>query len=153
MRFNRVVFGNTSSPFLLNATVKHHLSSYPEGEVVKDWKRDMYVDNWFCGADTVEEVARKYNAAYDIMAEANMSLEKVSSNSIMIASKFKDRMQIIRDDETNTVLGLKWCNNTDTFSYCGFHLDCNVEVSYTKKDSTWFYSKGVAAPLMYSEVM
>ena len=106
MRFNRVVFGNTSSPFILNAIVKCHLSNYSDCEVVQDLKRDMYVDNWFSGADSVEEVASKYSTAYNIMAEANMSLEKLSSNSVMVASKFSDKIQILRDDEANTVLGL-----------------------------------------------
>ena len=67
------------------------------------------------------------------MAEANMSLEKLSSNSVMIVSKFSDKMQILRDDEANTVLGLKWYNQTDTFSYCGLNHDSNFKVSYTKR--------------------
>ncbi|XP_068246461.1 uncharacterized protein [Palaemon carinicauda] len=113
MRFNRVVFGNTSITFLLNVVVKHHLSNYSECEAVQDLKRDMYVDNWFSGADTVEEVATKFKTVYDIMADANMSLEKVSPNSVVIASKFKDKMQILSDDEINMVLGLKWSNYDD----------------------------------------
>ena len=28
MRFDRVVFGNASSPFLLNATIKFHLNKF-----------------------------------------------------------------------------------------------------------------------------
>lgn len=133
MRFNRIVFGNTASPFLLNATVKCHLSEYSDCEVVKNLQRDMYVDNWFSGADSVEELATQYSTAHNIMAEANMSLEKLSSNSVVIASKFSDKIQILRDDETNTVLGLKWSNHSDTLSYCGLDLDSSFEVAYTKR--------------------
>ncbi|XP_076031122.1 uncharacterized protein LOC143019369 [Oratosquilla oratoria] len=108
MRFIRIILGDTSSPFILNATIKHHLSKYPDCEVVQDLKRDMYVDNWFSGADTVE-VASKYSTAYDIMADANMSLEKLS---VVINSKFREKMQIVRDGEVNTVLGLWRSNDT-----------------------------------------
>ncbi|XP_068202710.1 uncharacterized protein [Palaemon carinicauda] len=159
MRFNRVVFGNTSSPFLPNVVVEHHLSNYSECEAVQDLKRDMYVDNWFSGADTVEEVATKFKTAYDIMADANMSLEKVSSNSVVIASKFKDKMQILSDDEINMVLGLKWSNYDDKFSYFGLHLGPDFEISYTKRTVLSLIAKvfdpcGFISPfIMYAKII
>ena len=44
-RFLRVVFGVTSSPFLLNGTVKHHLSKYLscDQQFVKKLLKDLYV--------------------------------------------------------------------------------------------------------------
>ena len=159
MRFNRIVFGNTSSPFILNAIVKCHISNYSDCEVVQDLKRDMYADNWFSGADSVEEVASKYSTAYNIMAEANMSLEKLSSNSVMVASKFSDKMQILRDDEANSVLGLKWSSHTDTFSYCGLNHDSEFEVSYTKRTVLSLIAKvfdpcGFISPfIMYAKIL
>ncbi|XP_066961192.1 uncharacterized protein [Macrobrachium rosenbergii] len=45
MRFVCVPFGNKSSPFLLNATVKHHLKSYPNSEVVDELNCNLYVDD------------------------------------------------------------------------------------------------------------
>ena len=47
MRFARVVFGVNSSPFLLNATIRHHLSFYASSDpdFMEDVLRSLYVDN------------------------------------------------------------------------------------------------------------
>ena len=57
LRFVRVVFGVSSSPFLLNATVKHHVEGYKEKdpEFVETLLRSIYVDDLSSGGDTVEE--------------------------------------------------------------------------------------------------
>ena len=48
-RFKRVVFGVASSPFLLNATVKHHMESSAESfpYSVRKLQKSMYVDDMY----------------------------------------------------------------------------------------------------------
>ncbi|XP_064650936.1 uncharacterized protein LOC135502211 [Lineus longissimus] len=55
MKFLRAPFGNTSSPFLLNATVRHHISLYPKSKAIEELEENLYVDDWVTGADTDDE--------------------------------------------------------------------------------------------------
>ena len=47
-RFNRVVFGVTSSPFLLKATIRHHVTKYEanDPQFVSDFLTSLYVDDF-----------------------------------------------------------------------------------------------------------
>ena len=47
LRFSRVVFGVSSSPFLLNATIKHHMDHYRtvDQQFVDKLERSIYVDD------------------------------------------------------------------------------------------------------------
>ncbi|XP_066950613.1 uncharacterized protein [Macrobrachium rosenbergii] len=74
MRFVRVPFGNNSSPFLLNATIKHHLDSYNNSVTVQELKENFYVGDWLSGADTVEEASRMFSEAQSILLNAGLSL-------------------------------------------------------------------------------
>ena len=53
LRFSRVVFGISASPFLLNATIKHHIEGHAasQPEVVRLLAQSIYVDDVVCGAD------------------------------------------------------------------------------------------------------
>ena len=62
LRFTRVVFRVTASPFLLNATISHHLNKYRESdpEFVNKLSRSMYVDDVVSGADDCEQAYTGY---------------------------------------------------------------------------------------------
>ena len=49
--FKTVLFGSTSSPFMLHATLCHHLNSY-DTPVADDMKKNLYVDNVISGCMT-----------------------------------------------------------------------------------------------------
>ena len=56
LHFARVMFGVSSSPFLLNATIKHHMDKYryTDEVFVDKFLRSIYVDDVSFGADTAE---------------------------------------------------------------------------------------------------
>jgi hypothetical protein len=78
LRFTRVVFGVSSSPFLLNATIKYHLEqcldSHPD--LVPNLMESTYVDDIVTGANSEDEAFRLYSAAKDLFRLGGFNLRK-----------------------------------------------------------------------------
>ncbi|CAB4030027.1 integrase core domain, partial, partial [Paramuricea clavata] len=133
-RFLRVVFGLTSSPFLLNATLRHHLSKYVEKEnaVVERIREDLYVDDLVSGGDSVGTAKEIYETSKAIMLEGGFELRKWVTNDpelrAYISSTMGDKpnSQLLGEDLTyvevmspnlvtpnQAVLGVAWDTITD----------------------------------------
>ena len=77
-RFCRVVIGVTSSPFLLNATIKQHLQKYVNGnpELVQALLSSLYADDMTSGESTVERGFDVFVNSSKLMAEGGFNLRK-----------------------------------------------------------------------------
>ncbi len=89
LRFARVVFGLSSSPFLLNATIRHHLESYEatQPDLVKKIMRSLYVDDLATGADDEEQAFQMFTMSKEILKEAGFNLRKFFSNSAALQAR------------------------------------------------------------------
>ncbi|XP_059056091.1 uncharacterized protein LOC131849970 [Achroia grisella] len=105
-RFCRVPFGVISSPFLLNATIRHHLKR-SDSAVFKQVAENIYVDNLVTGTDSVENAEKLYNGVKRAFDDLSMNIREWNSNSeqfnetipLQFRSKTTERMK---------VLGLEW---------------------------------------------
>ena len=88
-RFTCLVFGVSSSPFLLNATLRHHMSKYAlcDPEFVKKFLEALYVDDLFTGDRNVEETYQLFLKSKLRMLEAGFNMRKCSSNSKELIEK------------------------------------------------------------------
>ena len=70
-RFTRVVFGVSSSPFLLNAMIKYHLERFLESKqpVVRCLLNSTYVDDIVTGADSNEAAFELYFQSKDMFRQ------------------------------------------------------------------------------------
>ena len=109
-RFNRVPFGIISSPFLLAATLDHHLKNY-ENSAAETVRKNIYVDNVVTGKDTVKEAVDFYIEAKKIFRKASMNLRDWLSNNNSVMK------EIPSDDRANRgpmkILGLTWDIESD----------------------------------------
>lgn len=89
LRFTRVVFGVSSSPFLLNATIRHHLEKYEatHPSLIKKLLRSLYVDDLACGADDEEQAHQMFTESKNILEEAGFNLRKFYSNSAALQAR------------------------------------------------------------------
>ena len=117
MRFTRVPFGNRASPFLLCATIRHHLAQYPQSMVVTELTENLYMDDWMSGCDSEALAQQMFHRAKEIMSEAGMTLAKWTSNSL----KFADKVA-----ETTKVLGMQWTTDPDYFSFEGVQVPSSL---------------------------
>ena len=68
VRFTRVVFGVSSSPFLLNATIRYHLEARLEAHpIFERLLNSFYVDDVISGAATEDEAFSLYRVAKEVL--------------------------------------------------------------------------------------
>ena len=81
LRFTRVVFGVSPSPFLLNGTIQHQVEkneiSHPD--LVKVLMQSMYVDDVDFGADA-EDAHALYASSKEILTHGSFKLCKFVTN-------------------------------------------------------------------------
>ncbi|GFV68586.1 ethanolamine-phosphate cytidylyltransferase [Trichonephila clavipes] len=78
-RHCRVVFGVTSSPFLLNASIRHHLNSAEFQleslqQTIEKHKKGFYVDNLTISVENQEELVKFKTQTMEIMTAATFEL-------------------------------------------------------------------------------
>ena len=67
-RFKVVIFGSASSPFMLAATLRLHLSKY-NTQIAHNMQQNLYVDNVISGSPTEESAIQYFNEARKIMSD------------------------------------------------------------------------------------
>ncbi len=77
-RFNRVVFGLNSSPFLLNAVIRYHLDMFKETdpEFAAKLSNSFFVDDLCVSVRTVGEAIELYKKSCERMQQAGFKLRK-----------------------------------------------------------------------------
>ena len=110
-RFRRVAFGVVSSPFLLAATVNHHLSTF-NSPLADEIKNNIYVDNVLMSCENVTEALEKYKESKEIFASAGMNLREFLSNSIDFMTRIDKKDQLAKvwweKERPPKFLGIPW---------------------------------------------
>ena len=101
LRFTRVAFGVSSSPFLLNATMKYHIERYREEdhEFVERFLRSIYVDDLSSGAPESDKGYELYLKSKVRLAEGGFNLRKF----VLKSAELMERIQCNESSISNPV--------------------------------------------------
>ena len=94
LRFTRVTFGVSSSPFLLNATIQHHMEKYRTVDhiFVDKFERSIYVDDVSFGADDEDKAFELYTKSKQWLMEGGFNLRKFVTNCSYLQERI-DRLE------------------------------------------------------------
>ena len=153
-RFTRVCFGITCAPFLLNATIRYHLTN--SSQAVSDKMiKSFYVDDLIMGSSARENCVTEIKDAIEIMKSACMALTKWTTSSLQLAERLKQELKIeAQHTGTTKVLGLPWNLDTDEFELPIAALNSET-MHFTKRAVLSYVSQifdplGFAAPIVTS---
>jgi len=149
-RFKVVLFGSASSPFMLGATLRCHLSKY-NSQIAHDMQQNLYVDNVISGSPTEESAIQYFNEARKIMSDANFNLRSWASNSHHLQAIARDN-QVVDENQLVNVLGLHWNTTEDRICFIPKPLDSTNNSAVTKRsilqDSSRVYDPlGILSPI------
>ena len=140
-RFCRVIFGMNCSPFLLNATLKHHITKYYAHDSVLA-QSTLDVDDWTSSGEDENNAYALYKATSSCFSTGGFKLRKWASNDKKVIEKItldclmnerlKERESLSHEDQSfakvavggldeidpekeHKVLGSNWNLSEDTF--------------------------------------
>ena len=99
-RFCRVVFGLNASPFLLNATLRYHISKYKDEdpEFIQKLLESFYVDDLVAGERNSTDAFHLYETSKQRMAAGGFRLRKWLTND----KALRDRIKQSEENESAT---------------------------------------------------
>ncbi|XGW10144.1 hypothetical protein V3C99_011987 [Haemonchus contortus] len=119
-RFTRVTFGLNVSPFLLGATIHHHLrSNVEEKALAEEIQANLYVDNLILSADTKKDALQKSLKSRAIFADIGMNLREFLSNDPELCASLP--ADACAKSTTHKVLGITWNAADDVLD-----IQCNM---------------------------
>ena len=145
-RFCRVPFGIISSPFLLGATIQHHLSKHPSDDA-KLILNNLYVDNVITGVKTPEESLPFFSEAKKLFNGAAMNLRDWASNDRNFINTIPECDRAGR--KQMKVLGMLWDQEEDTLQFPKITLtSVTTKRQVMQAVSTVFDPLGLVSPTM-----
>ena len=172
-RYKRLLFGAICSPYLLNATVRHHLENYREedGDFVDNVVNSLYCDDFVSSFDSEEEAFAQYNKLKSCFRDANLNLRKWKSNCESLSERIScventgEQTQIESRNESEQieqksspslseqhqsyekVLGLIWDRQKDTLKFDFEEILKDVSVETVTKRSILSSTAKIFDPL------
>ena len=114
-RFKSVMFGATSSPVILNATLNKHLTQSTD-HVSTDMPRNWYVGDLSSGTSDDGSAVNYYQDVWNMMSPVGFNLRSWSSNSPGI-QRLEAKDHVLDTSSTKKVLGMLWNIPSDTLQF------------------------------------
>lgn len=116
-RMTRVLFGATPSPFLLAATLKHHIKKY-EREYPLAYQilnSQLFVDDLISGLENENQSFEIYKQIKEILREGGFNMRKWKTNSEILQKELNEAENYSESlNDFSKVLGYIWDSNNDT---------------------------------------
>ena len=151
-RLARVIFGVTSSPFLLNQTIRKHVQSYEfDIDFVNTVLNSFCVDAFMGGENDFEKALDLHKKVKKIFLEGLFHLRKWRTNHPKLRKLICGREQSLGPSK---ILGVIWDEQTDNFIFdfaeiCKFSKGLNVTKRNVLKILAMFYDPiSVLQPIM-----
>ena len=149
-RYKSIVFGYTSSPFILNYVMKHHAEQYPDDKCKEILSNNFYVDNLLITGNHLDDMRDLYNLAFDRMKEGGFTLRSWNSNSKELRNLMKSDNRLVEHTcEEDKVLGYRYNINDDTLKVapCKIDSESNTKRTILSQTSKIFDPLGLVIPV------
>lgn len=116
-RICRVLFGVTSSPFLLNGTIIHHVNKIENELLPKLILQSLHIDDLSTSLDNESEPFEFFKSCKLHFKDASFNLRKFQSNSTTLEQKVSDLFQgknEVIGGKLTKVLGIPWDKESDS---------------------------------------
>ena len=107
----------TRSPFILNATIRHHLQKFSSDSEIVQRYLDLYVDDWTSGCRSVEEGKEFYEKSMTSLGNGGFHLRKWVANHKVLQDFFDMRKDGSVESNLKKVLGVQWDLESDEFVF------------------------------------
>ena len=113
-RFKSIVFGFTSSPFMLHYVMKHHANTFPDDKLSKILSNNFYVDNLLVTGNEIDEMKELYHLAYERMKAGGFTLRSWNSNSTELRNQMAEDKRLVEHTcDEEKVLGYRYNVKSD----------------------------------------